>query len=235
MKNFREIEQLSAYLDGKLNTSELARLESRLNSDPELVSVLEDLRATRSILRQLPKRKAPRNFTLTRKMVGLKPPLPRTYPLFRLATVFSTFMLMLSFTVNAMSPYVSFSAPAPAYGFGSGGGGDGTTVGGGCEGPCPEEAAAAEAPMLELAPPAAAEEGSLPAPEPQMDTMQAPKEAGAESEYQEQAMAEEEAQRNSQPVRSPFSMLWQIIFLVIGILSGGLMWFMRQSALKKWQ
>ncbi|MBM4426010.1 MAG: hypothetical protein FJ031_02095 [Chloroflexi bacterium] len=234
MKNFREIEQLSAYLDGQLKASEAARLESRLKSDPELASVLSDLRATRGILGKLPKRKAPRNFTLTRKMVGLKPPLPRTYPLFRLATVFSTFMLMLSFTVNAMSPYVSFSAPAPAYGFG-GGGGDELSVGGGCEGPCPEEAAATEAPMLELEPPAAAEEGALPAPEPQMDTMQAPKEAGSESEYQNQAMAEEEAQRNAQPVEAPISMLWQIIFLVIGILSGGLMWFMRRSALKKWQ
>jgi hypothetical protein len=226
MKNFREIEQLSAYLDGQLNTSELARLESRLNSDLELVSVLDDLRAARGILRQLPKRKAPRNFTLTRKMVGLKPPLPRTYPLFRLATVFSTFLLMFSFTVNAMSPYVSFSAPAPVYGFGSGGG---------CEGPCPEEAAAAEAPMLELAPPAAAEEGALPATEPQMDTMQAPKEAGAESEYQEQALAEEEAARNAQPNAAPIPVIWQIIFLIIGILSGGLMWFMRRSAVKKWQ
>lgn len=235
MKNFREIEQLSAYIDGQLNTSELARLESRLNSDPELVSVLDDLRATRGILRQLPKRKAPRNFTLTRKMVGLKPPLPRTYPIFRFATVFASLMLMLSLSVNAMSPYVSFSAPSMfAYGFGGGGGSAEPAVGGGCEGPC-GEAAAAEAPMLELAPPAAAEEGALPTTEPQMDTMQAPKEAGNESEYQEQALAEEEAQRNAPPVEAPFSMLWQIIFLVIGVLSGGLMWFIRQSAAKKWQ
>jgi anti-sigma factor RsiW len=57
MKNFREIEHLSAYLDGQLNTSELARLESRLNSDPELVSVLDDLRATRGILVNFPNAK----------------------------------------------------------------------------------------------------------------------------------------------------------------------------------
>jgi hypothetical protein len=228
MKNFREIEQLSAYIDGQLNTSELARLESRLNSDPELVSVLDDLRAARGILRQLPKRKAPRNFTLTRKMVGLKPPLPRTYPIFKYATVFASLMLMLSLSVNAMSPYVSFSAPSMfAYSFGGGGGG--------CEGPCGEASAAAEAPMLELAPPAAAEEGSLPAPEPQMDTMQAPKEAGTESEYQEQALAEEETARNAQPNATPIPVIWQIIFLVISILSGGLMWFMHRSAVKKWQ
>ena len=101
MKNFREIEKLSAYLDGQLNESESARLESRIKSDPELGSVLSDLRATRSLLRKLPARKAPRNFTLTRKMVGLKPPLPRTYPLFRLATTFAAVLFLLSFSVNA--------------------------------------------------------------------------------------------------------------------------------------
>jgi anti-sigma factor RsiW len=121
MKNFREIEHLSAYLDGQLDTSELARIESRLNSDPELASILSDLRATRGILRKLPTRKAPRNFTLTRQMVGLKPPLPRTYPVFRFATVFASLLLMLSLTVNAMSPYVSFGAPSGVYGFGGGG------------------------------------------------------------------------------------------------------------------
>jgi hypothetical protein len=226
MKNFREIEQLSAYLDGQLTTSELARMESRLNSDPEFDSILSDIRAARGILRQLPKRKAPRNFTLTRQMVGLKPPLPRTYPVFKFATVFASLMLMLSLSVNAMSPYVSFSAPSMfAYGVGSGGGG--------CEEPC-GEAAAAEAPMLEMAP-SAAEEGALPATEPQMDTMQATKEAGTESENQDQALAEEEAQRNAQSSDRPIPVIWQIVLLVVGILSGGLMWLMRRSAVKKWQ
>ena len=73
MKNFHEIELLSSYLDGQLNANESKRLETRLASDPELASVLNDIRATRSIIRKLPARKAPRNFTLTRKMVGLKP------------------------------------------------------------------------------------------------------------------------------------------------------------------
>ncbi len=47
--NQRDLELLSAYLDGQLNSSESARLESRLNSDPQLASVLTDLRATRII------------------------------------------------------------------------------------------------------------------------------------------------------------------------------------------
>ena len=58
MKNFRDIEQLSLYLDGQLNSSDSKRLESRLTSDPELVSALNDIRAARGILRKLPARKA---------------------------------------------------------------------------------------------------------------------------------------------------------------------------------
>ena len=75
--NRRDTEKLSAYLDGELKPSDSTKLEARLKTDPELASVLNDIRATRTLLRKLPSRKAPRNFTLTRKMVGQNPPLPR--------------------------------------------------------------------------------------------------------------------------------------------------------------
>ena len=65
--SFRDVQQLSAYLDGQLKPSEAARLESRLQSEPGLASIFEELRQTRSLLRQLPQRRAPRNFTLTPK------------------------------------------------------------------------------------------------------------------------------------------------------------------------
>ncbi|WKZ34924.1 MAG: hypothetical protein QY332_15005 [Anaerolineales bacterium] len=227
MKNFREIEHLSAYVDGQLNTSELAQIESRLHSDPELASVLNDLRAARGILRKLPSRRAPRNFTLTRRMVGQKPPLPRTYPVFRFATVFATLLLTLSLTVNAMSPYISFEAPVyGAYGFGGGGPG----IGGGCEEPCGSggpaaEESAAEAPSSEMAPQAAQEDTAREG-EPSPDTMLAPKEAGSETELQDQPQVRREA---------PFPIAWQIGFLIVGILSGAWMWFMRQSAARKWR
>jgi anti-sigma factor RsiW len=232
MKNFREIEQLSAYLDGQLNTSELARMETRLTSDPELDSVLSDLRAARGILQKLPKRKAPRNFTLTRQMVGLKPPLPRSYPVFRFATVFASLMLMLSLSVNALSPYVSFNLGNSMYGFGmGGGGGEEMAVGGGCEGPCEEAAAAPaaeSAPMLELAP-SMEEEGA--AQEPQMDSAMDQKQAGA----QEQPSPEEEAARSVPPSEAPIPVLWLAVLLIVSILGGGWMWLMQRSAAKKWQ
>ncbi len=52
--NFRDVELLSAYLDGQLNPSDANRLESRLSSDPDLRAVMDDLRAARGLLRQLP-------------------------------------------------------------------------------------------------------------------------------------------------------------------------------------
>ena len=104
--NQRDLDLLSAYLDGELSRSDSTRLESRLRSDRELVSVLDDLRATRTLLRKLPKRRAPRNFTLTRKMVGLNPPLPRSYPVFRFATVLATLLFFFTFGINTFAPQV---------------------------------------------------------------------------------------------------------------------------------
>src|SRR5262245_44359150 len=105
--NQRDLELLSAYLDGELSSSDSARLETRLQSDPRLVSLLSDLRAARSLIRKLPQRRAPRNFTLTRKMVGQNPPLPRSYPAFRFATVVATLLFFFTFGFNALAPQLT--------------------------------------------------------------------------------------------------------------------------------
>lgn len=115
MKNFTNIELLSEYLDGRLNASELSQLEVRLQSDPELDAALQDLRAARNILHRLPARKAPRNFTLTRQMVGLKPPLPRAYPFFKFATAFAAVLFLFSFTVNTLASQGGVAAAPAAY------------------------------------------------------------------------------------------------------------------------
>lgn len=221
MKNFRDIENLSAYLDGQLNVSDAARLEARLKTDPELASVLSDLRASRGILRKLPARKAPRNFTLTRQMVGLKPPMPRTYPLFRLAAVFASILFLFSFTATTLSPYVSFGAPAIG-GFGRGGGGGAAVE----EAPAaaPEEsfaqemAPAEEAPSADMAPFAATEDSSR--------IMETPSAKDMAPETENQAEVQNEA---------PLSYTWTIIFLVLSVVSGFVMWIMRLTARNKWR
>src|SRR5690349_20667774 len=162
MNGFHDIEQLSAYLDGQLSPSDSARLESRLQSDPELASAYDDLRATRGILRKLPSRRAPRNFTLTRKMAGLKPPLPRTYFTFRFATAFATILFAFTVAVNNIAPRIAYNPALLNYGSG----------GGGCTGGCgggPDTVY--QAPLSEAAP-AATEESSAAAqmaPAPTLD------------------------------------------------------------------
>jgi anti-sigma factor RsiW len=172
--NQRDLELLSSYLDGQLKPSDSARLETRLTSDPNLRSVLDDLRAARGLLRQLPMRKAPRNFTLTPQMVGRKPPLPRAYPAFRFVTALSTLLFFVTMGVNFLVPQM---ASQPQGFFGKGGGG------------APEinaaqapAAAATEAPLAaaeaSAATQVATEAAAMPAPAAtQLPATQAPAEA----------------------------------------------------------
>jgi hypothetical protein len=96
--SMRDWEALSAYLDEQLSAKERTRLETQLNQAPELRSALEELRRTRSVLRSQPKVRAPRNFTLTPEMAGLKAgPARRApgYPFFRLASALAGFLFLM--------------------------------------------------------------------------------------------------------------------------------------------
>lgn len=164
--NFRDVELLSSYLDGRLKPQEAARIEARLSKEPELQATLEDLRQTRTLLRRLPQRRAPRSFRLTPKMAGVRPPEPRTYPVFRFATALAAFLFVAAVAVNAFTPFAArrlAAAPAPAYGMGGGGGGAAETnpqgIGGG-SGQFTEAAPLAQAPAATAAP-AGTEEPTL--------------------------------------------------------------------------
>ena len=114
--NFRDVEQLSAYLDGQLSQAESTRLETRLKTDPQLRTVFNDLSQSRALLRKLPARRAPRNFTLTPKMAGVKPPVPRAFPLFRFASALAAVLFFFSFTLNLTVPaFSAMRASAPAH------------------------------------------------------------------------------------------------------------------------
>ncbi len=95
----RDLEQLSAYLDGHLSLSDRTRLEDRIKSDPALAGALEELRQTRAFLRRIPQRRAPRNFTLTPGMAGVRPPVPRLVPALSWASAVA--MLFFIFTLGS--------------------------------------------------------------------------------------------------------------------------------------
>ncbi len=66
----RDVEDVSAYLDGHLPAQEKHRLEGRLRVEPEMRALYEQLQQTRRLLRSQPPLRAPRNFTLTPEMAG---------------------------------------------------------------------------------------------------------------------------------------------------------------------
>ncbi len=81
----RDLELLSAYIDGELSARGLARLLSRLDREPGLKQALEEMKAVVQQLGSLPEVPLPRSFTLTPEAAGIRSR-PRAYPVFRFAT-----------------------------------------------------------------------------------------------------------------------------------------------------
>ncbi|HET9910556.1 MAG TPA: hypothetical protein VFQ13_01640 [Anaerolineales bacterium] len=232
--NQRDLELLSSYLDGQLRPSDSARLERRLSSDSDLRAVLDDLRSARGLLRQLPMRKAPRNFTLTSKMVGKNPPLPRTYPAFKFVTVLTTLLLFFTFGINFMA--VQMASPMQG-GFGGGG--------------APEILSAAEAPATE-APAAPAEEPSaqlapMPTPTPALESA-APALTEMPSSAEDSARSDVPLEKNAVSTEAggyiepqarsalqPVPPAWQIVLAGIALLSVLAMILMRRLAVERWR
>jgi hypothetical protein len=226
----RDLELLSSYLDGQLNPSDSARLEARLLTDAELRSVLRDLRSTRSLLRQLPMRKAPRNFRLTPQMVGKNPPLPRAYPAFRFTTALASLLLFISLGLNFLRPQL---ASAPGIGGGGGGAPELATSGvlAVTEAPAATEAAAAEAPSVQMAPLGTATGPALEDTARAMETQalkngEASNAAGTGLEQQAPPPA------STAPV---VSSVWQWLFAGIALISAFIMAMMRQLSIYRWR
>jgi|APSaa5957512576_1039674.scaffolds.fasta_scaffold01183_4 hypothetical protein len=108
--SFRDIKQLSAYLDGELSASASRKMKSRLARDPNLLAALDDLRDTRAILRRIPSRRVPRNFTLSPQIAAKRPPIPRLVP----ALTYATALAMLLFFISFLPPIGFGAAGAPA-------------------------------------------------------------------------------------------------------------------------
>jgi hypothetical protein len=230
----RDLELLSAYLDGELKPSDSTKLEIRLKTDPELASVLTDLRAARTLLRKLPSRKAPRNFTLTRKMVGQNPPLPRSYPAFRFATAVATLLFFFTFGLNFVGAQLS---PQPQV-FGMGGGGSGEV-----ELYAEDSAPALEAPAAEPAPvespsgsdpsiPLAPHGTEIPPSEDATRILETPSTKSAEGEN---APEQQQIGDDFLPPPPLVPRAWQIGFLVAAVIGVVLMQLMRRSSAQRWK
>jgi hypothetical protein len=114
----RDLDRLSAYLDGQLPPGEKAALEARLGREAGLSETLDGLRQARAALRSLPPVRPPRNFTLTPEMAGVRPR-RAGYPALRLATALATmaFLVVSGIDVVSRIPFnfaPGAAAPAPA-------------------------------------------------------------------------------------------------------------------------
>jgi hypothetical protein len=244
----RDIELLSTYLDGQLGSTDSARLEARLRTDPELRSVLQDLRGARSLLRQLPMRKAPRNFTLTPKMVGKNPPLPRSYPVFKFTAALAAILLFFTYGLNVLGPQLA--AQPAVFGMGGGGAPDAFESTLATESPAiaaapaateppaaATEAPAAQEPSVAMAPlstatPAAEDANSTRVMETpvskQADTGAANAAASGLAQQPPQVAIEPEQGNTVSPV-------WQWLLAGIALISLFVMAVMRQLSVSRWR
>lgn len=91
----RDLELLSAYLDGELDQKETVRIEARLKVENDLNSTLQSLALSRDMVRSLPRLKAPRNFTLTAEMAGVQRKKTWLFSTLRLSSAFASLLLIL--------------------------------------------------------------------------------------------------------------------------------------------
>jgi hypothetical protein len=226
--SFRDVETLTAYLDGQLDSAHRQRLESRLQSEPELKTALDALRESRSVLRRLPQRRAPHNFTLTPKMAGIKPPLPRAYPIFRFASVVAAFLFFFAYATNFL-PRLSLTlgAAAPAMETGKGGGApednQRNQSGGGCDTCTIEATVQVEVP---LAPSSKVPPSALTTPAP----------AATEQAFVQQAPSgvEPAAEPGRPSFTFPTPTMWQVILFIVACLAGGVALIIRLAVERRW-
>lgn len=95
-KEERAREAITAYLDGQLSAAERTQLEKELAQNSHLQAELEAQRQVKASLSQLPRLKAPRNFTLDPAVYGQRRPsfAFQIYPKLRLASAAMTVLLV---------------------------------------------------------------------------------------------------------------------------------------------
>jgi hypothetical protein len=111
----RDLETLSAYLDGQLDDRRRRKLEARLQSEPGLREALESLRAVVKGLQGLPVPRPSRHFTLTSDMVGEAEP-RRAFPVLRFATALAGLAFVALVGIEGLQSISAsqLSARAPA-------------------------------------------------------------------------------------------------------------------------
>jgi hypothetical protein len=197
-RQYNEIEWLSDYIDNRLSVEEKSAFEQMLEKDEDLRASLSLLQATKIMLQQAPKRRAPHNFFLTKQIASTIRRQKIAFPILRFSSALtgalSILIFAFSFLINGqvVSPNTMLAAaPAaekgvtverpliitwgnPVNGMGGGGAADlgyGKGIGGGAP-----ETMIAESTQIPMEPPQpdASAEKSSPSPTPEEFALAAP-------------------------------------------------------------
>ncbi len=101
---------LSLYLDNELSKEEMLEIEELLKIDPEVSAIFDSLRSTRIVLRNAPRIKRRRNFTLTSEHVKQVKKESGWVIGMRLVTSFSMILLLVVFTQNMLGDWSPLSS-----------------------------------------------------------------------------------------------------------------------------
>ena len=115
--NDRDLELISAYIDGQLSAEERREVERRLDNEADLRLAYEELRATVQVLRDLEPVRPPRSLTLDPANVALQRPPATRLGWGRLLQVAGVFAAVLVVAIGTLSVIGSMGsgamAPAP--------------------------------------------------------------------------------------------------------------------------
>ncbi len=110
----RDLERLSAYVDGALPPREQAAIEARLKTVVGLQEALDELRYVKAAVGSLPQRRAPRNFTLREAQVSRRAARP-AFPYLRFATVLATGLFVITTVARTIPLPIVMGASAPQF------------------------------------------------------------------------------------------------------------------------
>jgi len=113
----KDWQYISAYLDGRLPAPEAAKIEDRRKINPEIDQAFLEIQHTRKLLRALPAKRAPRNFTLSQQYANSPSRKWGIHSAFGWASATTALALvtLLAWTnLFAARPMTSLKAPAAA-------------------------------------------------------------------------------------------------------------------------
>lgn len=110
----KQLTQISAYLDDSLTPLEKQRMEQELQRNLLFKQTFEELQYTRRILRSLPQKRAPRNFTLSASAV--KAPVRRGWlqPAMGFVSAAAALAVVVLFVSTSLLPRMSAAKSAPS-------------------------------------------------------------------------------------------------------------------------